>query len=141
MTDCELRIVRHDGVQLTFGRCAGRLQCFALYDAYEEYDAFASADEQVTRRQFVAVNEAMMARIKFDDWRRFVSPNLVPHLAEVPKDVDLIDSSNGDYATAREAVRGGVHQCFAATRVSLIWQRARSASSSDQGSSPSRIPM
>jgi hypothetical protein len=51
------------------------------------------------------VNEAMMARVKFDDWRRFMSPNLVPHLDEVPKDVDLIDSSNGDYATAREAVR------------------------------------
>src|SRR5262245_53876985 len=86
MTDCEIRIVRHDGVQMTFDRCAERLQCFALYDAYEEYDAFASADEQVTRRQFAAVNEAMMANIKFDDWRRFVSPNLVPHLAEVPKD-------------------------------------------------------
>jgi hypothetical protein len=76
-----------------------------LYDAYEAYDAIASPDERVTRKQFAAVNEAMKAFIKLDDWRQFVSPHSLPHLSAVPKDLDLIDSSDDDYASGKEAVR------------------------------------
>lgn len=101
----DITVKKYDGSLLTIGRCEERLSCFVHYDAYEAYDAIASADERVTRKQFAAVHEAMKAFTKFDDWRQFVSPNSIPHLSDVPKDLDLIDSSDDDYASGRGAVR------------------------------------
>lgn len=100
-----IRIIAHDGSALNLERCEEKLSCFCLYDAYEDYDAIASSDDVVTRKQFDAVNNAMKANLPPRPWQRFISPNPVPNLAAVPTDIDLIDSSDEDYVHARDGVR------------------------------------
>src|SRR4051794_6274164 len=93
------------GPKIILSRCEEKLRDFCLHDAYRGYDLTATVDDLVTMTQFNAVNDAMKARTPLNAWQPFLAPNTVPHLAQVPKDLDLIDSSDPDYAAGRECVR------------------------------------
>jgi Topoisomerase DNA binding C4 zinc finger/Family of unknown function (DUF6308) len=104
---CEIiNVPACDGTVLSLSRCRDKLRCFCEYDAYEDYDAIATCDDVVTRQQFDAVNDAMKANAPLRPWLKFLSPNPVPGLSNVPTDIDMIDSSDDDYIPAKESLRG-----------------------------------
>ena len=103
---CEIiNVSAYDGTIVSLSRCREELRCFYEYDAYEDYDAIATCDDVVTREQFDAVNDAMKANLPPRPWLKFLWPNSIPGLSSVPADIDLIDSPDDDYMTAKESVR------------------------------------
>jgi predicted RNA-binding Zn-ribbon protein involved in translation (DUF1610 family) len=93
------------GPSMVLSRCEDKLRDFCLHDAYRAYDRIASVDDNVTMQQFNAVNDAMRARTPLNAWKPFLAPNVIPHLPQVPKHLDLIDSSDMDFHTGRASVR------------------------------------
>jgi len=93
-----------EGTKIILSRCEEKLRDFCLHDAYQAYDRIATINDVVTMRQFDAVNDAMKARTPLKAWQPFLAPNTIPHLAEVPVDLDLIETSQQDYLKGRELV-------------------------------------
>ncbi len=93
------------GLRMALSRCEDKLRDFCLHDAYRAYDRVAAVNDIVTMQQFNAVNDAMKARTPLNAWKPFLTPNVIPHLPQVPKNLDLIDSPDMDYHAGRENVR------------------------------------
>jgi hypothetical protein len=92
-------------LKVVLSRCEDKLRDFCLYDAYRAYDRIATVNDIVTIQQFNAVNDAMKARTPLNAWQRFLTPNVIPNLPRVPKNLDLIDSRDMDYHAGRVRVR------------------------------------
>ena len=93
-----------DGSRIVMERCQDKLRDFCFNDAYRPYDRLATVDDVVTVQQFNAVNDAMKARTPLNAWQSFLAPNVIPGIRQVPKDLDLIDSTNMYYRVGRDSV-------------------------------------
>ena len=106
--------------------CLAKLDMFCKYDAYPKYDraGYEHLDEydRFQRVLLTVTNGQMMARTSRKAWEPFLERPL-PFLAELPRHVDLVESSDEDYQNARQKL----HNCYIAiTTVSGITDMAAS---------------
>jgi len=88
--------------------CAEKVTHFCEHDAFPHYDRIgykhSKEGDRFQSELLTAMNKAMMARSSRKAWAPLLDRPLAV-LAEVPIDVDLIESSDEKYLVAREQVR------------------------------------
>ena len=106
--------------------CLAKLKHFCEHDAFQDFDLVgyqhAAETDRFQKQLLSATNKAMMARTPRKAWALFLDKPLSV-LADIPVDVDLVESSDGDYALARERL----HACYLTlTEVNYITDMAAS---------------
>lgn len=114
------------GGELLRENCLAKVQFFCSYDAFPAYDAIGLRNEhdcnRFQRELLQAMNGAMRARSSCKAWEPFLDKDL-PMLSAIPTNVDLVESSDADYAKARESLQA---YYFAMSKVNGITDMAAS---------------
>lgn len=101
-----------DCAEIHITDCLPKLRSFCENDAPKSYDCrireFDDVPDAIQDDCVTAANTGMLARTPLSAWKRFLNGSLL-ELAQVPTDVDLIQSPEGRYQAARESLR----MCYA----------------------------
>ena len=108
MTLPEIRLPSASGQQsIVIKDCFAKLVHFVEQDAYVPYDywitARSSPPDTITWDHVYATNNAMRARSSRTCWAHFID-QIVPEMAAVPQDIDLIDGPEAEVSTALDAL-------------------------------------
>lgn len=91
--------------------CLAKVRFFCEHDAYADYDRvgyqYADEPDQLQPELLNATNRAMRARASRKAWAAFLDRYLA-ELAQVPVDVDLVESDDDEYLSAR----GAIERCY-----------------------------
>ncbi|MCJ7750237.1 MAG: DUF6308 family protein [Armatimonadetes bacterium] len=115
----EIELVGSRG-RLTVRDCLAKLRHFCEHDAYQVYDRAgyhcATEPNELQAELLDATNRAMFARSSRAAWSEFLGRTL-SELEATPVDVDLVDSGDDEYATARAALEACYRRLTAVKRI------------------------